>query len=956
MAKSREELVRILKSNLKAFNNYRQETNNEPIDLSGADLTGTNLCRANLENASLKDAELNFAYLHSSILRNADLTDLSVGRADMTEADLSGAKMTNADLANTILYGANMSKVNANNISLEGAKVRETNFTGANLTNGNLSNLDLNGVNFDRTIIKGVDFNSANLANAVNLNTAIYDETTIWPADASNLPEGFTPGKGISGQLTDDSDFNTDFGPGVMPDTQDFEFLDMPGKPHEDTDVPIGEMTTRLGSPFNGDDEIPPEDNFEAPPSFESFTSNQFLDTPGHPTEPEISEFESFDQGLPGMSPAQTDDFQQIEPGLAMPEDDDLADPEAFGKLEEIDEFTASFEELSQQTGDRTLGQLGSFTDQDFPVQSSDVPENMKPAQDLLGGLETEDHHLPAAKEFQPQQHKETPPPHTQHPPKKIPPEHPAEEPMPTAQAQSVMRLLTGMSKKIESLESEQRSQREMIAHLKGNIRDNIQQQVTSKIIDMAEENKNLFSRLESKFDIIAQADPLDQLDSLLGELADSIRSEQESIESKIIDLSTVLDSTVALIESDSMAKGDVDFTSLVNNFHQMLSNLESNVREDQESISHKIDDVATIIEGFSLILENIQGEIKQDTAEKISKISQNINSVDTNVNTIQDTINNINNTVGTLIELGQDNTAESQIYEAFYDFEFRMQLELEKSQNKLSHLEELFEKAYDKLNLLGEKTSGLEDNNIPKMLETFRNQLFTEIQQTEQRTNRLREVVDDMVIQLESLFNMQISRLQETLRSDISSLDLKFNTLDQKVERLLSYNIENILDKETQNFNHKIEHLHTELKDVQGQVEQSNGYLNLISGKINDLGTKLEKFSTDSKIDDELRSVFEHLLFQVNEYASNNQESSSKLTKKFEDLEMELHMTLKDMDRRISKINSMIRNVYKGLDSITDLITESSKGHRSSPEKARRTLATRTKDLELDTEDDDNL
>jgi uncharacterized protein YjbI with pentapeptide repeats len=965
VAKSREELVRILKSNIKAFNNYRQETNNEPIDLSGADLTGTNLCRANLEKVTLKDAELNFAYLHSAILKNSNLSDLTVGRADMTETDLTDSILENTDLTNTILYGANMTRVKASGIVLEGSKVRETNFTEADLTNGNLSNLDLNGVNFRKTILKGTDFTGSNLSNALNLQSAIFDNSTLWPVESSHMPADFD----VTGKITveNDSDFNAEFGPGIMPETQEYEFLDMPAK-QETSDIPIGETTTELSSPFEKHEEV--ETEFRQAPSFEDFTPDQFIEEPVF-EEPTIPK--PFDQEL------ETEQYDQLEPGLASPEPE-LESLEPLGSGDEfLDSFSTSFNELSQQGPEKQLGGLGSISDQDFPIQGA--PENLKPSEELLGSLELPEDKMPfeeglPTQEFttfdtgidpsleqkrplsqaDSQTRKPSPPP----PIKKAPPPPKPERPQPPEsgitpdQMQPIMRLLTGISKKIETMEEEQKKQKAFIQELKKNTDDkHLNDMLSHKVEDISMTTRSLFSRLESKVDIIAQTDPLDQLDSLLGELADSIRSEQQSIEAKIVDLSSIMDSTVALIESESISKGDVDFTALINNFHQMLTNLESNVREDQDTITHKIDDLATVIEGLSLVFENSQSDIKENTAEKItslveniSTVSENIDKYGTNITSLQDTVNNINNTVGTIIELNSDTSAESQIYEAFYDFEFRLQLELEKSHGKLGHLETLFDKAYEKIDLLTEKTANLEKinkiENIPKMLETFRNQLFTEIQQTEQRTNRLREVVDDMVIQLESLINMQISRVQHTLQADIAGIDKKIETL---------------LSRETSSFNEKVDSLHNEIQDVRGQMELSGGHLNMIANQLNTLGNKIDQFGMESKLDDELRAIFEHLLLQVSEYANSSDESASKLNKKFEDLESELQMTLKDMDRRISKINSMIRNVYKGLDSITDLITEGSRAPRSgsiTSDKPRRTLAGRTKDIDLDLEDEE--
>lgn len=932
MAKSKEELIRILKSNIKSFNSYRDETHCERLDLSGADLTGTNLCRANLSNVVLKDAELNFAYLHSSILKNSDLSDLTVGRADMTETDLSNSNVSGADLTNTILYGANLTKANARNLVLEGAKVREVNFTEADLSLANLSNLDLNGVNFDRAILKGTDFTSSNLSNAINLHTSSYDEATLWP-DNANLPEGFTPGRDAL-QTIDSMDFesslNTDFGPGVMPEEQEYEFLDTPS-PHTHEEPPIGTSTTELSSPFDAPEFG--EEAFDEPPSFEQFTAEQFQD----PTLPE-----------PDIS-------GQFEPGLAVSEEEGL-------NFDDVDPFasslSSSFDELSSEP------KLGSIAEQEFPVG---LGESLAPSPDLIMPQQAPKDPY-GSHEFSATAPKRDPKPAPK--PKKDP-EPPAPEPIPVEtgagispdQMRSLMGLLSNISRKLDTIETEQKSQKHTIEELKKSLQDKHSSELLAhKVEDLSAATRSIFSRVESKLDIIAQTDPLDQMDSLLGELADSMRNEQESIEGKIMELSTNLESMVSILEANTGGEGESSLTEITNNIHQMLNNLESNIREDQERADKKIEDLATIIENVSVVIENISSDTTTKVQAANKEVTESVSAISTKLTseiyTINDTVNNINNTVGTLIELKQDESAESQIYEAFYDFEFRLQIELEKNQSRLAHLEELSSKATETLKAINEKTSKIEAleniTNIPKMLETFRNQLFTEIQQTEQRTNRIREVVDDMLIQLESVFNMQLDNLQRSIGSEISNINDKLESLldgggaglspefGQKIEALLES------DYGTQK----------SIESLANAFQQSNSD---ISGKINSLNQeiikidqRIEQTQKESKIDDELRSIFEHLISQLGESSSESKETNEKLTKKLEDLELDIQMTLKDMDRRINKINSMIRNVYKALDSVTDLITESNRSTlKPGADKARKSLLAKAKLRDKDDSDD---
>ena len=95
------------------------------------------------------------------------------------------------------------------------------------------------------------------------------------------------------------------------------------------------------------------------------------------------------------------------------------------------------------------------------------------------------------------------------------------------------------------------------------------------------------------------------------------------------MEVSTNIESVVSLLETGNVSDDDIDFTDLTNNTHQMLTNLEANIREDQEKSDKKIDDLATIIEGFSIILESIPAENKLT----LDQINERVAPVQTRIN-----------------------------------------------------------------------------------------------------------------------------------------------------------------------------------------------------------------------------------------------------------------------------------------------------------------------------------
>lgn len=990
MAKSKDELVRILKSNIKAFNKYRDDTKNELLDLSEADLTGTNLCRVNLENVILKEAELNFAYLHSANLKNSDLSDLTVGRADMTETNLSGSKMHSTDLTNTILYGADLSNIKGAHLILEGAKVREVNFSGADLTNANLSNVDLNGVNFEKANLTGTDFTGSNLSNSLHLNTTKFDSTTIWP-DSQRLPDNFNPKDSDEDGMHDfqnivfeeESGFNTDFGPGVSSDTPDYEFLDGPLAPKEEE--PMTDTTTEFSSPFDTKEDDTISDEFEELPNFEQFT---FEDAPNFEFEEEAeTKIQQEEPGLAVQEISMAEEFIQ-EPGLAI-EEPGFDGFEGIGELDELGEdeafsssFTDSFASLSAEKTETP--KLGSIADQNFPIRSLEDPIQPEPSPAREKALEP-----PAQKPVPiPAPIKDPTPPVK---PQPAPVKQEVHAAINTEQMDTLMAVLNNITNKLDNIEKEQGQQKEAIKELKkaqqeqkvfAPSSDLKPEVIATQIEDLSSSTKNLFSRMESKIDIIVQTDPLDQMDSLLGELADSIQEEQEkletTLENKIGEISSSIDSIISLIDTEeSTTQKDIDFTELINNTHQMLLNLESNIKEDQEKADQKIEDLATIIDGMSIVLENLPSDtnekltifasetnekidlisaILESSDEKTSVLSNHIDSVSSKTNNIHsaiadlnDTVNNVNNTVGTIIELSQlnqEDNEESQIYEAFYDFEFRLQLELEKNQNKLTNLETIFIKTNENIEKISQHSAKFNDfsleklDNIPQLLNTIKDELATEIEQTEQHTTALKNTIDDMIIQLESVFSTQLEGLQRYVGKELSDINHKLDHIIQedkpKIDIELNNKVDALLkiDSQTQiNLNN----LGINIESILNSNNQLGAIISTINNKIGSLNheliaidNKVEASRQDSKIDDETRAVFEHVLLQINESGSTHKKSNEVLTKKVEDMELDLQMTLKDMDRRINKINSMIRNVYKALDSITDLITENSRSSLS--------------------------
>ena len=111
--------------------------------LGNADLTGRDLSRRYLRNADIRGACLVKANLYM-----ADLSNASLVGADLSGADLAGANLSGADLRDAILSGANVLVADMNGAIL----------TGANLKNArNLTMEQLNSAIYDRTTLHDVE-------------------------------------------------------------------------------------------------------------------------------------------------------------------------------------------------------------------------------------------------------------------------------------------------------------------------------------------------------------------------------------------------------------------------------------------------------------------------------------------------------------------------------------------------------------------------------------------------------------------------------------------------------------------------------------------------------------------------------------------------------------------------------------------------------------------------------
>jgi len=125
--------------------NYKNETENQKLDLHNTNLQtadlreailkGALLYEGNLQRANLQRANLQAAVLDEANLQFAILWEANLQKAGLLVADLQWANFEEAELQGAFLYRA----------KLQGAKFFETNLEGADLSEANLNGADLSG-------------------------------------------------------------------------------------------------------------------------------------------------------------------------------------------------------------------------------------------------------------------------------------------------------------------------------------------------------------------------------------------------------------------------------------------------------------------------------------------------------------------------------------------------------------------------------------------------------------------------------------------------------------------------------------------------------------------------------------------------------------------------------------------------------------------------------------------
>jgi hypothetical protein len=174
------EHLAILRKGVSAWNAWRQQNSQSPVDLSGVDLSHVDLSGFNLRHANLASADLS----HSIIDETGFTYTL---RTEIPATDLRDSNLTDSNFGGAFLGG----------VSLENATMARADLSGAVICRA-----DLNGTDFFASRAGWGSFDNLDLRNAKNLDSIHHDGPSSIGIDTvirSNgcIPEAFLHGCGV---------------------------------------------------------------------------------------------------------------------------------------------------------------------------------------------------------------------------------------------------------------------------------------------------------------------------------------------------------------------------------------------------------------------------------------------------------------------------------------------------------------------------------------------------------------------------------------------------------------------------------------------------------------------------------------------------------------------------------------------------------------------------------------
>ncbi|MEK6411112.1 MAG: toll/interleukin-1 receptor domain-containing protein [Acidobacteriota bacterium] len=177
------EHIRILKSGVGTWNQWRKANPKTKPNLKGVRLIGPNLCGYNISDPELKKPDITPAELENVNFSHTDLSDGVLIGAELEGADFTGANLERADLYSAILFGAKFHDTNLKGASLVGASLSHAHFRAADLTGTRLSG----------ALIGWSTFSNTDLSVAAGLEHVEHEGPSTIGLDTNSRSKGCVP-------------------------------------------------------------------------------------------------------------------------------------------------------------------------------------------------------------------------------------------------------------------------------------------------------------------------------------------------------------------------------------------------------------------------------------------------------------------------------------------------------------------------------------------------------------------------------------------------------------------------------------------------------------------------------------------------------------------------------------------------------------------------------------------
>ncbi len=168
------------------FNAWRQSTGFHVLDLSDLDFTGCNLSGINFSNCNLLNCHFEETLLHDAKLVFAVLTGSFCFNTKFFQAAMAEAEFKNCDLTGAVLTGADATEASFEGATLVDVQAQDGDFTLAMFKNAVLRDVDFTGA-----ILKQANFKEATCVEYLQLETALMDDSTSWPAGFNTHFKGY---------------------------------------------------------------------------------------------------------------------------------------------------------------------------------------------------------------------------------------------------------------------------------------------------------------------------------------------------------------------------------------------------------------------------------------------------------------------------------------------------------------------------------------------------------------------------------------------------------------------------------------------------------------------------------------------------------------------------------------------------------------------------------------------